>query len=336
MRTSLNPSAVARACGSSKSFSTQTSVLARRRRRIGASALENGPEDLENSGPSEPYEYGRNVRFSQDLLQANPLYDAFEWSYTPPSDGEHGTGIRVFNDPPPFSAYRDWIHNMRFDQDQQPPLEESKEKKELSSRDEIERYDPGFHLPVPYDRLNSLYRYSLVSKRVVHQTGKGRMASFYNLHVVGNGNGLLGYGEGKGDTMEVACRKALYQAVRQMDAVDRFEGRTLWSNLQTKFGATKLFMRPRPVGFGLMCNPNVHQVCKAAGIKDISAKVWGSRNPMNVIKATCNLLQGGGAHQNMGDGIGGIGRRLDKGFGMRGIEAMERERGRRIVNHRTW
>jgi len=106
--------------------------------------------------------------------------------------------------------------------------------------------------------------------------------------------------------------------------------------MHTKFGATRIILRPRPLGFGLRCNPNVHQVMKAAGIKDISAKVWGSRNPLNVIKATFRMLQAGNAPLAMGDGIGGRGRRLDKGSGIRGKENVERERGRKIVDLKTY
>ncbi|KZS96292.1 ribosomal protein S5 domain 2-like protein [Sistotremastrum niveocremeum HHB9708] len=167
-------------------------------------------------------------------------------------------------------------------------------------------------------------------------TGKGKIASFYALTVVGNGNGLVGYGEGKAEAIPEASQKAFTQAVRSMDVVERFEERTLWTTIQTKFGATRIIMRPRPVGFGLQCNPNLHQVFKAAGIKDVSAKVWGSRNPMNVIKAAMRMLHAGNAPLKMGDGIGGKGKRIEAGAGTRGKEAVERERGRRIVDGRTW
>jgi small subunit ribosomal protein S5 len=78
-------------------------------------------------------------------------------------------------------------------------------------------------------------------------------------------------------------------AVRNMDYVNRFEGRTIiWTGMSSKLGATRIILRPRPVGFGLYRNPNVHQVLKAAGIKDISAKVWCNR--LNVIKLLFRML----------------------------------------------
>ncbi|THH11435.1 hypothetical protein EW145_g677 [Phellinidium pouzarii] len=182
----------------------------------------------------------------------------------------------------------------------------------------------------------AVHKYPLVKRRVTQQTGKGKKHRMYQLVVVGNGAGLVGYGEGKHDEMSEAYSKAHLEALRNMDTVERFEQRTIWTDMSIKFGSTRILMRPRPVGFGLHCNPNIHQVLKAAGIKDVSAKVWGSRNPINVIKATCMLIQSGNAPLSMGNGIGGKGKRLDAGAGMRGKEAIERDRGRQLVDGRTW
>lgn len=185
-------------------------------------------------------------------------------------------------------------------------------------------------------RSVTLHKYPLVKRRVTQQTGKGKKHRMYQLVVVGNGNGLVGYGEGKHDEMSEAHNKAYIEAVRNMDAVSRFEQRTIWSDMSIKLGSTRILMRPRPVGFGLHCNPNIHQVLKAAGIKDVSAKVWGSRNPINVIKATCMMIQAGNAPLSMGNGVGGKGRRLDAGVGMRDKDSIERDRGRKLADARTW
>ncbi|KAG9098543.1 28S ribosomal protein S5, mitochondrial [Ceratobasidium sp. UAMH 11750] len=155
-----------------------------------------------------------------------------------------------------------------------------------------------------YNEISRLHRFPLITKRVVQMTGKGKQPSFYSLVVVGNGRGM------------------------GMDRVDRFESRTLWGQLEGKFGATRIIMRARPSGHGLACNPYIHQVCKAAGIADVSAKVHGSRNGMQIVKATIRMLHGGHAPTAMGDGVGGKGKREEAGAGMRGREAIERERGR--------
>ncbi|KAH7345225.1 hypothetical protein B0J17DRAFT_638879 [Rhizoctonia solani] len=179
-----------------------------------------------------------------------------------------------------------------------------------------------------FDDLQRLHRFPLITKRVVQQTGKGKQPSFYSLVVVGNGRGMVGYGEGKDTNVPRSIDKAFVAAVKSMDRVDRFENRTLWGQLEGKFGATHIIMRARPSGHGLACNPYIHQVCKAAGIADISAKVHGSRNGMQIVKATIRMLQGGHAPTGMGDGVGGKGKREEAGVGMRGRDAIERERGR--------
>ena len=192
------------------------------------------------------------------------------------------------------------------------------------------------HLPLSPAQYNNLFQFPLVSRRITKQTGKGKIHRMYQLIVVGNGNGLVGYGEGKDlDDNSKAAEKAFVQAVRNMDYVERFEKRTIFGDMHTKMGSTQIILRPRPVGFGLHCNPNIHQVLKAAGIKDISAKVWGSRNPINVIKALFRMLHSGNAPLYMGDGVGGRGRRSNKGEPILSREAVERARGRKLVDLRT-
>ena len=197
-------------------------------------------------------------------------------------------------------------------------------------------HDPTESLPIDPRVANDLMRFPLIRRRVVHQTGKGKIASQYILMVVGNGKGLVGFGEGKHGRAQLALEQAFNEACKNMDYVDMFEGRTLWHNLGTKLGSTQILMRPRPLGFGLRCGPFMHQVCKAAGIKDVSGKVWGSRNGMQIVKATCRVLHGGHAPLALGDGTGGPGKRLESAFGMRGREAIQWERGRKLHDDRLW
>ncbi|GJJ06545.1 hypothetical protein Clacol_000737 [Clathrus columnatus] len=204
-----------------------------------------------------------------------------------------------------------------------------------NSVDENEVRSPLHHLHIPFNELDRLHRYPLLQLRRTHQTGKGKINTRYALVVVGNGNGLVGIGEGKADELPQALDNAFAEAVRNMDYVDRFEDRTLWSEMELKFGSTRLYMRPRPVGFGLMCAPGIHQIFKAAGIKDASAKIWGSRNKVNVVKAATMMLHAGHQPLGLGNGIGGRARRLEKGTGMRNKTVVELERGRRIIDART-
>jgi small subunit ribosomal protein S5 len=207
------------------------------------------------------------------------------------------------------------------------------EEAELEADGQQDEHPPV--LPLSRRELDTLHRFPLIMRRVTQQTGKGKIHRRGVLVVVGNGDGLVGYGQAKHDDGTRASNSAFAMAVRNLDYVDRFEGRTIWTEMSSKLGATRIILRPRPVGFGLHCNPNIHQVLKAAGIKDISAKVWGSRNPLNVIKLLFRMLHAGNAPLAMGNGIGGPGRKLDKGSGVRGKQEIERERGRKLLNLRT-
>ncbi|KIJ56514.1 hypothetical protein M422DRAFT_217926 [Sphaerobolus stellatus SS14] len=207
---------------------------------------------------------------------------------------------------------------------------------DLAGVDDKQISGPLQNLPIPDDMLPNLHCYTLVNLQRTHQSGKGKIASRYCMVVVGTGNGFVGIGEGKAPEVKQAHDLAYAQAIRNMDYVDRFEGRTLWSEMESKFGSTRLVMRPRPVGFGLMCAPGIHQVFKAAGIKDASVKIWGSRNKVMVPKLAIKMLHASSQPLGLGNGIGGRGRRLEKGVGMRNKEAVERERGRKIIDSRTW
>jgi small subunit ribosomal protein S5 len=221
-------------------------------------------------------------------------------------------------------------------QEREDGMQEEKEEEEEEDSEMVDAEDE--HPPVlPLSRrdLDKLHRFPLITRRVTQQTGKGKIHRRGVLVVVGNGDGLVGYGEAKHDDAARASKRAFAMAVRNMDYVDRFEGRTIWTEMSSKLGATRIILRPRPVGFGLHCNPNIHQILKAAGIKDISAKVWGSRNPLNVIKLLFRMLHAGNAPLAMGNGIGGPGRKLDKGSGVRGRHEIELERGRKLLNLRT-
>ncbi|KAF7977359.1 hypothetical protein HWV62_4167 [Athelia sp. TMB] len=252
--------------------------------------------------------------------------------------------VKVF----PPSPKNPFVNRVTFRNTEPAPLPPNEEprpsasaQKAADGEDEMQQInsadvDLKQHLPLTPGEINNLYQFPLFGRRITKQTGKGKIHRMHQLIVVGNGDGLVGYGEGK-DLMDPqrAKEKALIQAVRSMDRVERFEKRTIFGEMSTKMGSTKIILRPRPVGFGLQCNPKIHQVLKAAGIKDVSAKVWGSRNPINVIKALFRILHSGNQPAYMGDGIGGKGRRTFKGEPIQSREAVERARGRRMADLRT-
>jgi small subunit ribosomal protein S5 len=177
------------------------------------------------------------------------------------------------------------------------------------------------NVDTPLDRLEQmrLLKKALVVKRVVNMNGKGKQPSMYALVVVGNGNGLAGYGEGKDEEASRAVRKATNRAIKNMRYFERYDERTIAMDVAHKFHATTIHLRSRPPGkyrlqftpanvgccgvpinnhlfpfspgFGNRSNHYIHEICRCVGIHDLSGKVMGSRTPMNVIKATFEALQ---------------------------------------------
>ena len=88
----------------------------------------------------------------------------------------------------------------------------------------------------------------LVTHRVVNQTRMGKVQSIYTLAVAGDGNGMLGIGEGKATEGADAMRKARAAAIRNMKPVMRYEGRTIFGHLEGKSGAVELWLSARPPG----------------------------------------------------------------------------------------
>jgi ribosomal protein S5 len=147
-----------------------------------------------------------------------------------------------------------------------------------------------------YTRPESMVTSPGLMKRVLHVrrttrlSRSGKVRSLYALVLVGNGKGAAGYGEGKASDMGGAIDKATRRAIRNLTPIDRYDGRTIYNDIEHTFVHTHLTLRPAPPGYGISANDNIHEICRAAGIQDLSAKVRGSTNPMNVVKGTCTYL----------------------------------------------
>jgi small subunit ribosomal protein S5 len=273
-----------------------------------------------------------------NLIEPDALMDASETMTWYPEKGSklrYPATVIIRNDPSMFEIDREQERQRKKAAGEAPVDELAKAEADLAAiLDEGISPAPALRRFASQTGVAS-HMYMLLFRRVVNQTPKGRRPRFATLTCVGNGAGLVGYGEGKDDDPARSQELAYLQALRNMDRVERFEQRTVFTELRTKLGATQVIIRPRPVGFGLRTNPYIHQILKAAGIKDASAKVWGSRNPLNVIKATFRTLWAGHAPQGMGDGIGGPAKKLEKGSGVRTREEVERDRGRRLIDLRT-
>lgn len=131
----------------------------------------------------------------------------------------------------------------------------------------------------------------LIMKRVSNQTAKGKIPSFYALVVVGDRNGMVGLGEGKSrEDMAESIKKAHWDAVRNLKYVPRHDDRTIYRDIDYRYHGVKLFLRAAKPGFGLRVNHIMFEICECAGIKDLSSKVYKSRNRMNVAKGLIEAL----------------------------------------------
>ncbi|KAJ1741145.1 28S ribosomal protein S5, mitochondrial [Coemansia sp. RSA 989] len=146
-------------------------------------------------------------------------------------------------------------------------------------------------LQVPYEVFRRLAKKTLVVKRTVQMTRKGKIPSMYALVVVGNGNGSAGYGEGKSNETAKAVLFATRNAIKNMTHIPRYDDRTLYHDIEHKFKATKLLLWARRPGFGCRVAPIIHEIFECIGIHDVAGKIHGSRNPMNVIKTVFEALK---------------------------------------------
>jgi small subunit ribosomal protein S5 len=108
--------------------------------------------------------------------------------------------------------------------------------------------------------------------------------------VVGDGNGKIGIGYGKAKEVPSAISKAMEKARRNMVSVNISDG-TIAYSLTARHGAAKVYMQPASDGTGVIAGGAMRAVFEASGVKNVLAKIIGSQNPINVVRATVNGLQ---------------------------------------------
>ena len=139
------------------------------------------------------------------------------------------------------------------------------------------------------DRGDGLIEKMVAVNRVTKVVKGGSIMAFSALTVVGDGDGRIGMGKGKSKEVPVAVQKAMDQARRNMIKVP-LNGSTIHHAVVGKHGATKVFMQPAKEGNGVKAGGPMRLVFDAMGIHNISAKVHGSTNPYNIVRATLDGL----------------------------------------------
>ncbi len=127
--------------------------------------------------------------------------------------------------------------------------------------------------------------------RVERMTAGGRRLRFRAVVVVGNKKGKVGVGVAKGLDVAQAIEKALRKAKKNLIEVPIVKG-TIPHEVEAKFGAARVLLKPQKKGLGLVAGGVVRTICNLAGIESISSKLLSkSRNKLNNARATLKALQ---------------------------------------------
>ena len=132
------------------------------------------------------------------------------------------------------------------------------------------------------DRLVSIQRVTKVTKG-------GRTFSFSAIVVVGNENGVVGYGLGKASEVQAAIAKGVEDAKKNLVNVPIING-TIPHKKEMRFGVSEVMIRPAAPGTGIIAGGAMRAVLESVGVKNVLAKSKGSSNPHNLVKATVNAL----------------------------------------------
>lgn len=125
--------------------------------------------------------------------------------------------------------------------------------------------------------------------RVAKVVKGGRQFGFTALTVVGDGAGRVGFGYGKAREVPIAIQKAMQAARKNLKKL-HLKDETLQYEVKGRHGATRVFMQPASEGTGIIAGGAMRAVFECAGVRNVLAKSYGSRNPINVVRATINAL----------------------------------------------
>ena len=139
------------------------------------------------------------------------------------------------------------------------------------------------------DRGDGLREKMVAINRVTKVVKGGRVLGFAALAVVGDGDGGIGMGKGKAREVPVAVQKAMEEARRKLVKVNLRNG-TLQHAVTGRHGSARVYMQPASEGTGIIAGGPMRAVFEVMGVHNVLAKIVGSTNPYNVVRATIDGL----------------------------------------------